>query len=225
MDGTTELGTGTVSGGSATYITSSLAVGTHTITAVYSGDDGFIPTTSADATVTISDFNFAPPSGGTTSATVQPGGTATYQLTVTPPSGTTTLSAVTFTVAGLPAGATATFNPSSVPANSGTTNVTLSVKVPAQSAAVPAATPKFPLVLGLALLPLLGLGKARRASKTLLIVLAIGSAAALAVFTGCGGGGGSSGGGPPPQAQTYNLTVTATAGSDSHTTKLTLTVQ
>jgi sugar lactone lactonase YvrE len=225
MDGTTELGTGNVSGGTATYTTSSLAVGTHTITAVYSGDDGFNPATSADTTVNISDFTFAPPSGGTTSATVKPGGTATYQLTVTPPSGSTTLSAVTFSIAGLPAGATSSFNPSSVPANSGTTNVTLSVKVPAQSASVPAATPRFPLVLGLALLPLLGLGKARRASKTLLIVLAIGSAAALAVFTGCGGSGNSGGGGGGSQSQTYNLTVTTTAGSDSHTTKLTLTVQ
>jgi N-acetylneuraminic acid mutarotase len=224
MDGTTELGTGNVSGGTATYTTSSLAVGTHTITAVYSGDDGFNAVTSAAVTQTISDFNFAPPSGGTTSATVQPGGTVTYQLTVTPPSGSTTLSAVTFSVAGLPAGATSTFNPSSVPANSGTTNVTLSVTVPAQSAAVPASAPRFPLLLGLALLPLLGLGKARRAGKLLLIVLAFGSAAALTAFTGCGGGSGSSGGGTS-QPQTYNLTVTATAGSDSHTTNLTLTVQ
>ncbi|HZV06696.1 MAG TPA: Ig-like domain repeat protein [Gemmataceae bacterium] len=37
-DGSTTLGTGTLSGGVATFTTSSLTVGSHTITAVYSGD-------------------------------------------------------------------------------------------------------------------------------------------------------------------------------------------
>ena len=38
MRGTTLLGTGTLSGGSASYITSTLKAGTNTITAVYGGD-------------------------------------------------------------------------------------------------------------------------------------------------------------------------------------------
>jgi sugar lactone lactonase YvrE len=225
VDGTTSLGTGNVSGSTATFTTSSLAVGTHNITAVYSGDDGFNPITSTAVTVTISDFNFAPPSGGSTSATVKPGGTATFQLSVNPPSGSTTLTPITFLVSGLPAGATSSFNPSTVPTGSGATSVTLLVTLPAQSAAIPAAAPRFPLLLGLALLPLLGLGKAPRAGKTLLlVVLGIATAASLAGFNGCGGSG-SNGGGGTPQPQTYNLTVTATAGSDTHTTDLTLTVQ
>ena len=37
MDGTTTLGTGTISGSTATYTTSSLAVGLHNITGVYTG--------------------------------------------------------------------------------------------------------------------------------------------------------------------------------------------
>jgi predicted secreted protein len=47
LDGTTVLGTVTVSGGSATFATSSLAQGTHSITAAYSGDASDTSSTSA----------------------------------------------------------------------------------------------------------------------------------------------------------------------------------
>jgi hypothetical protein len=224
MEGATQLGTANVTGSTATYTISSLSAGTHIITAVYSGDDVFNAATSSAITETISDFTFAPPSSGSTSATVKAGGTATYQLSVTPPSGTTTLTAVTFTLTGLPSGATSSFSPSTVPANSGPTNVTLSVTVRAQSAAVQSES-RFPAMLGLALLPLLGLSRIRRARYRMLSIalLIIGSGAALVSFTGCGGSGGSGSG--SPQSQTYTLTVTAIAGSDSHSTNLALTVQ
>ena len=38
LDGSTSLGTGTVTGGVATFTTSSLAIGAHVITASYGGD-------------------------------------------------------------------------------------------------------------------------------------------------------------------------------------------
>ncbi len=41
MDGSTELGTGTLTGGSASYATSALPVGKSTVTAVYGGDANF----------------------------------------------------------------------------------------------------------------------------------------------------------------------------------------
>jgi Tfp pilus assembly protein PilV len=46
-DGSTTLGTGTLSGGVATYTTSVLAIGTHSITAVYGGDTNFTGSTSS----------------------------------------------------------------------------------------------------------------------------------------------------------------------------------
>jgi hypothetical protein len=46
FEGSTLLGVGIVSGGSATFTTSSLRPGTHTLTAVYSGDLNFIGSTS-----------------------------------------------------------------------------------------------------------------------------------------------------------------------------------
>ena len=47
FDGTTSIGNGTVSSGQASLTTSSLSVGLHSITAKYSGDDKFKPSTSS----------------------------------------------------------------------------------------------------------------------------------------------------------------------------------
>ena len=47
IDGTTSLGTGALSGGVATYTTTSLAVGSHSVTAKYGGDTNFTGSTSS----------------------------------------------------------------------------------------------------------------------------------------------------------------------------------
>src|ERR1700719_1069694 len=47
VDATTTLGTGTIAGTTATFTTSTLAVGTHSVTAVYGGDANYNPATSA----------------------------------------------------------------------------------------------------------------------------------------------------------------------------------
>ena len=52
-DGVTTLGTGTVSAGAASYMAVSLAGGTHSISAVYSGDSNFVASTSAAITVVV----------------------------------------------------------------------------------------------------------------------------------------------------------------------------
>lgn len=46
LDGTTQIGTGTLSGGDATFTTSTLTVGTHSITARYGGNTTFATSTS-----------------------------------------------------------------------------------------------------------------------------------------------------------------------------------
>ncbi|MDV9203065.1 Ig-like domain-containing protein, partial [Streptomyces sp. Wh19] len=54
FDGATLLGTGTLSGGVATFTTSTLAIGTHPLTAVYNGDANFAGSTSPVDTQTVS---------------------------------------------------------------------------------------------------------------------------------------------------------------------------
>jgi hypothetical protein len=53
MDGTATLGTGTLSGSQATFSTSTLTVGSHSITAVYGGDSSFSGSTSAALTQSV----------------------------------------------------------------------------------------------------------------------------------------------------------------------------
>ena len=54
LDGTTVLGSGTISANKATFTTSSLVAGSHTITAAYSGDSNFLGSTSSTLTQTVS---------------------------------------------------------------------------------------------------------------------------------------------------------------------------
>ena len=52
-DGTTDLGTGTLSSGTASFTISTLAVGANSITGVYSGDSNFMTSTSAALSQTV----------------------------------------------------------------------------------------------------------------------------------------------------------------------------
>lgn len=232
-DGTTQLGSGTLASGVATYSTTALTVGAHSITAVYSGDTNFATVTSSALAQAVIQFSIGTSSGGSTTGSGVPGGFVTYQLTVTPPS----TSAVTFTVAGLPAGYTATFSPSSVPADAGPTNVTLTIQIPSQVSSA-AGVPPVPrnwgpgrgaVALGLLLLPLLGIGARRRRVSRLLLValLAVAGLAATLGLSGCSHNFASlnPGNNNPPPPGSYALTVTATAGSQTQSTTLTLNVQ
>src|SRR5262249_54744430 len=61
-DGVTMLGSASLSGGQATFTTSSLAAGSHSIVAMYGGDASFTGNTSAAVTETVSQPP-SPPSG------------------------------------------------------------------------------------------------------------------------------------------------------------------
>lgn len=163
-----------------------------------------------------------------------PGGTGTYILIVSPIGGATFPAAINFTLSGPPAGATGTFTPSTIAAGSGTTTITLTVKVPQQTGTLAPSTKPTggqgrgrglaPIALGILLLPFAG--RVRRSSKRLgrlccLLVLLLTSAGAVAGLSGCGTSNGFNG-----QPQTTSiLTVTATSGTLSHSANLTLIVQ
>ncbi len=222
MDETAQLGSGTLSGGSASYTTSTLSAGSHSITAVYPGDVTFGSATSAVLTQIVESFSIAPSSGSSSTVTTSPGGQAKYTLAVTPPAAGSPL---TFSISGLPPGGMATFSPSTVAAGAAATNVTLTVSVPASAAMHAVERPfergTWPIALGLVLLPF-----ARRLVRKgngwmrVLLPAAAGLTIGL-VVTACGGSGSKT---PPPQ-QRYTLTVTATSGALTQSTTLTLVVQ
>jgi hypothetical protein len=177
-------------------------------------------TSTGDFTISASDATF----------TVEPGGSGVYTLTVTPANGASTFPAtVNFSVSGLPPGATVTFSPASIATGAGTTTVTMTI-YNAQLAAAnhPSAggslvTRLAPLSLALLLLPFAGLLRksGKRLSRLFTVLLLLCAGAALAGLNGCGTDAGFFG----HAQKTYTVTVTATMGTVSHTSNVTITVE
>ncbi|MGA3162031.1 MAG: MBG domain-containing protein [Terracidiphilus sp.] len=237
----TLLGQGTLVDGVATLTTSftDAQAGSNSITAVYSGDNNFLGSSSSALAENVVVFTLTPGSGSVTSQTVSSGGVATYELSVAPASGTSFPAAVTLSISGMPAGATATITPStwtqltstswSFPANTALSTITLSIQVPATTTMLerngPAGFKLPPVLWGVLLLPFAGKlrrsGKRMRRAISLMLLLA----ACVAAGTALGGcGGSSSSSGSTTQPSDYTITVTATSGTVSSSTTLTLVV-
>ena len=222
-DGATQMGPGTVTAGVATYTSSSLTTGIHSISAVYSGDTNYQTASSDTLAETIEDFTLALSGGsGAGSVTVSPGAVAAYPLVLTPVGGSRMPAAISLSVTGLSFGATAAFSPASVAIGSAAANVTLKVTLPGQAAAKPLDGPfrkgSLPVALGLILLPFAArLRKAARRWRKL-VVLALASAALALGLNGCGGG-------VTLSPETYTLTITAASGSLSHSMTVKMIVQ
>lgn len=232
FDGQTLLSSVPLAQGAATYTTSSLAIGAHSIIARYSGDANFANVNSSTLIQTVEDFTLSVsiPSGGAVTPTVLPGGTLYYIVQVGPSNGVTFPSAATFSTSGLPAGATATFTPSTVAAGSPTTNVNLAIKLAQQ---IVANHPLIPMGRGLALAMMGGMfllpfgGKLRRSggrAGRFLCLLILGLAAVCAALglTGCGG---TRSGYFGQQPTNYTVTLTVTSGALSHSTNVTFILE
>jgi uncharacterized protein YjiK/stress response protein SCP2 len=245
MSGTTPLGSGAVSGGVATLITSSLPAGSQSIVAVYGGDSNFVAATSAASSQMVLDFGVntgsasgAGSSGSGMAQTVAPGKAATYMLAITPTAGTQLPLATVLSVSGLPSGATASLSNAawtqlsstswSLPSNTPIGNVALTFQIPSETASAAKKDapmhPLSPVLLGVLFLPFAAAmrrrGRCLGRSLSLLLLLVAGTVG-MTGLTGCGTSGGFFG-----QAQaTYNVTVTVTTGTLSHSTNLTLTVE
>jgi hypothetical protein len=228
-DGTSLLSTVALTGGAASYTTSSLAAGaTHSLTAVYGGDTNFSASTSkAAAIVTIPAQEFSlSTSSSTQSSSVVPGGVANYSFALAPLAGVYP-GAVAFSVSGLPPGATATFSPTSLAANAGPQTITMTVQTAATTASQlsPSIGRRLaPGALALLLMPLFGAGRMRRRGRRLgsyLSLLLLAGIATATLLTGC-----RSWSGFFAQAPTsYPLTITATSGGLQHTVSVTLNEQ
>jgi hypothetical protein len=219
------LGTGKLIGGVAAFRTSSLAVGSYSVTAAYSGDANFAAGVSSILTEIVDDFSF---SISSVSVTAPPSGIAVFGVTFTPVSATTFPAPVTLSVRGLPAGATSTFSPATLPAGSAATTVTLTVQLPPATAALHQERSMgklAPFALALLLLPFGGCmhKSAKRLGRVMSLLLLIGaSISAMAGLTGCGASVNSNF--VQPQ-QTYDVTVTGTSGTLAHSATIKLTVE
>jgi hypothetical protein len=243
-DGTTQLGSPTLDNtGMATLSVSFLTAGSHSITAKYNGDTNFNTITSTAMTETVQDFQLSinggsgGGSGTVLSASVLPGGVATYQIQLSPTNGTTFPSGITLALSGLPAGATYTITlagatctnmPCTIAVGSGAQTVTVQVQTPRLVAGLRLPGTRSPILALAMLLPMFGMVHLRRAlatrRKRIALVLCLLLVVGILGMGACGGGGS---GFMNQASQTYSmkLNATATGGTLLHFTTLSLTIQ
>jgi hypothetical protein len=228
LDGTTVLGTAALTtSGAAQFSTSSLAVGTHTITAFYGGNGSFNSSTSPPVTIIVT-------------APVQP----TFTLTLSPvaatvipgdaPSTTATIQSlagfsavVSLSCSGAPAHSKCTVSPASVtPAANGsvTAKVTLITNVETSTVQVAAKSSSKPFlaIIPVGALMLLLVRRRRGWIPALMAVLVL--ALSVGAVTGCGGDKFTAFATSTP-AGVYPLTVTASSGPLTQRATFTVTVQ
>jgi uncharacterized repeat protein (TIGR03803 family) len=236
FNGTTQIGTGTLIGGLATfdYDPSNLSAGAYSILASYGGDTSFVGSNSSTQTLTVNpvpDFSISlNPGTVTISSPGQPGST---MVTITPSGGFN--QTITFTGAscsGLPTGSGCSFSPPTVTPNGNSVSTTLTITTTQASSAIShwPLRKKQNLFFALILPGLLVLGpkrlrkhwSTRGAAMTSMVLLLGLSIIGLNACAGGNSGGGGGGGGTP--VGTYTVTVTAAASGLSHSTPITLVV-
>jgi subtilase family serine protease len=207
--------------------------GTHTISATYSGDFSFNPssTTQSQSFTITAGFYGTIPSAQSTLVITAPGASGVSSISVSNSTGFS--GTISLACSGLPSEAACQFAPSTITANgtAATTSAAITVTTVApttssqQRAYLPAA---WMMGTGLILFSSVLLGGKRQRANVLLLMLTL---TLLIVAPSCGGGSSKGGGtqGPPPNAGTPTGTstvlVTATSGSTTSTTAFTLVVQ
>ncbi len=224
-EGNTTLGTGTLdASGKAAYATTSLAGGAHSVSASYAGDTNNNPSNSSAVSLAVQDFALPP---GPLAVTVAVGQTKTTTFAVSPVSGFTGTITFACVVPTTMAKASCSATPVQITGTSAV-NSTLSVTTsgPSQSAAVHHSQSLYANLFCAGFVGLMfNIGKPRNRKKWLLISLLL--VLALVGLVGCGGG--SKNTSPKPDTGTspgtYNLTLTASSGSATHSMTIPVTVQ
>ncbi|HVJ07212.1 MAG TPA: Ig-like domain repeat protein [Acidisarcina sp.] len=218
--GSTLLGTVTLSSGTATLNTTALPSGTDSLTAQYSGDATFKPSTSPTTTVTAysgpPDFSLV---ASTTSATALAGHSVQSNIVLTSLSGFS--GALSLSCSGLPQNASCVFYPTSVTLSAGQ-KVTAFVTIGTTSAPPTINASIGGTKVSLGILGFFGVLFARRRRKCLAGLCTILLLSALTGAIGCAS--------IPPQnhnvaSGTYNITISAASGSVTHNATIALTVQ
>jgi len=226
-DGATLLGSGTLNtAGVASYSTNALAQGSHSISAVYVGDNNFTGSTASTVTLldtAASDFTFV--ASGSTSQTVTSGSAASYQSEITPVSGSFSAQVI-FSASGLPTGSTVTFVPAMIAAGGGASAVLVTIQTAAAAAGNNRQLTHHinSSMLSVLLLPLLTIGRRlrkRSLRRGLVLVVLTVISAGIASLTGCGNASVSRTG----AASSYTIYITATSGGIQHSFEVNLGLQ
>ncbi len=218
-DGSTSIGSGTLSQGQAVLTLSTLSVGTHSLTAAYGGDAADQASASTAVTVTIAAATTTPPPaadyGLTLSAgalTVTQGTSGTLTVSIAPENGFS--ASLSFACAGLPSGWGCSFAPSTLSGNK-TQSTTLTVSRTTSSRLVPVPSGLVLAMVSPFSLFLLGLSTKSRRVRWLL------PGVFVLTLAGCSTPSNSSQSAP----STYTVTVTASGTSaPTHTQTFVLTM-
>jgi arabinogalactan endo-1,4-beta-galactosidase len=228
LDGSTVLGSSTLSSSDvATFTTTSLTVGLHSLTASYAGDANNAPSTSQIVTLTVMgapDFSIALTPANVKAAI---GSSAASSVSITPLNGFAY--AVTFSCSGLPSFASCTFNPNALTPSGSVAISTVTIATNVQTAGIRfGARPGdnrrqlgSTSSLAILLLPLLGFRRKRETSRLRVFGSIV---VALLLLQGTFGCSGSSSSSKAPRGP-YSVSITATSGSLRHSAILTLAVQ
>ncbi len=223
------LGSAALSNGQATLSNATLPSGAQTLTASYAGDSNFLSSTSATSSITV----IAPPDftlqAGTSSATLQPGTSASVPLTITP-SGNLGGS-LTLACSGLPASVTCSLASTPLTLTQGPVTASVVLQRAASGTSqlsAPRRAVSAPLLLGgmvcgvvcgIFPLPLVGLliapRRSRRSGLCMLPLLLLG--ATLAATLGCGSNTST------PSVSITPPSAPVSMGSGTYTAQLTLT--
>ncbi len=231
MDGSNQIGTANLNAnGVATFSTSSLTAGAHTITAAYSGDGDFNTSTSSAVSIT-ADFNLS--ASAMAPSPVSDGQSATSTITITSTNGFNA-SSVTFACSIAPTATPApTCSIGSITVANGTATATLTASAAASRAAVASLGPKggmglfaFGIMMpGLLFTTLSVRKKQRRHLASYAVVTLILGFSLLQAACGGGGSAGSSGGPGGTPSGNYTITVTGSANNTQHMTTAILSVK
>jgi Bacterial Ig-like domain (group 3)/FG-GAP-like repeat len=218
-DGATLLGSEPVASGTATFSTSGLSIGNHSLTAVYSGATNFLTSNSAavDEVITAPSFSISisPPK-----QSVYTGESAIYTVTFTQAAGLNLEAALS--CSQLPENTTCTFS-QGVMSESGTS--TLSVHTTAPKADSSASVVRAGAGAALACL-FLCLVPRRRHKAPLLFLIVTALAVSATALSGCSGPQMLTGGTPVgPQTVTVSATMTDQSQQFTQNATLTLTVK
>ena len=233
LDGSTSLAVIPLASGATTFTTSGLGLGAHSLSATYSGDANFLPSSSATAELAVgaaSDFTMT--ATGATTQSIPAGSSATYSFSVGLV-GAAMASPIALAVQGVPTGSTSSINPSYIPPGGAVSSFTMTIQTPLPIGAlewkrlVEPKSGSYRMRAALAVLLLQAIGFARR-RRILFKVFSFTCGIFFAtLITGCGNRINADN--ATIQSTTYTLTVTGTATGPTgnallHTATVTLEV-